>query len=355
MGTRENKEKLTKEKNDLIMEQGKVSIDILKPILEDIKKDNNNSELLQSPEIGVDCAVLNFGEEYILVSSDPITGATSNIGDLVVDVNANDIYASNGEPVGIVLTVLLPENTTQGELKKIMTDIQQRCKSMNISIVGGHTEVTDAVTRPVVSATILGKTRNRKLLKKQNIEELLIKSSNKELDIVLTKDIALEGTNIIACDFVDNIKESLTNIELEYAQGLNHFLSIKEDCRIAFEHSENIYLHDVTEGGVFGGLYEMFEHLDLGFEVYKEKINILEVTKKLCNVLNINPYRLISSGSLLIVCENGKELVEKYKKSEIKSEVIGKVTKNKTKYIVDNGLFEVLEQPNGDDLFRIEV
>lgn len=345
-------------KDDLVMEQGKVNIDILKPILDEIKKNNTNEELLQSPKIGVDCGVLDFKDEMVLVSSDPITGATANIGDLIVDVNANDIYASNGEPVGIVLTVLLPNNSTQGELRKLMADIQKKCEKMNISLVGGHTEITDAVTRPVVSATILGKTKNRKLLKKQNVEKLLLNSDNKELDIVLTKYIALEGTNIIACDFTDKIKEHLTHDELVYAQDLAHFLSIKKDCEIAFKHSENIYLHDVTEGGVFGGIYEMFEHLDLGYEIYVEKINVLDITKKLCDILNISPYKLISSGSLLIVCENGENLVEKYKKQNIKAEVIGKVkekiAEKENKYIIDNGIKSILEQPNGDDLFKID-
>ncbi len=173
------------------MEQGKVSIYLLKPILDNIGT-SLNKEVIQSAEIGVDCGILDFDDEYILVSADPITGATSNIGELVVDVNANDIFASNGEPVAIILTILLPESSTKEELFEIMKDVTAKCKKMNIDIVGGHTEVTDAVIRPVISATILGKSKNKKLLKKRNIEV--------DYDIVLTKHIALEGTNIIAWD-----------------------------------------------------------------------------------------------------------------------------------------------------------
>ncbi len=330
------------------MEQGKVSIDLLKSILENINTNNNNKEVIQSPEIGVDCAVLDFVDEYVLVSADPITGATSNIGELVVDVNANDIYASNGVPVGIILTVLMPVNSTENDLKTIMSDIHKKCKSMNITIIGGHTEVTDAVNRPVVSATILGKTKNKKLLKKQNILE--------DFDIVLTKNVALEGTNILSCDAETFLKKNsdLTDDELRYGKSLTHFLSIKDDCEIAFEHDQNIYLHDVTEGGVFGGLYEMFEHLDFGFEVDVDNIAVLDVTEKICRVFDLDPYRLISSGSLLIACENGEKLVNKFKDRDILANVIGKVTKSKEKIIVINNERRVLEEPKGDELFKVD-
>ncbi len=329
------------------LEQGKVNIKLLQEILGNINKNGCNKEVIQSPEIGVDCAVLDFGDEYLLVSADPITGATSNIGELVVDVNANDIYASNGVPVGIILTILMPVNSTDEDVSQIMADISEKCRSMNITIIGGHTEVTDAVNRPVVSATILGKTKDRKLLKKQSIKD--------GFDIVLTKHIALEGTNILACDYESSLVEKLTNDDLFFAKNLTQFLSISDECKIAFAHDENIFLHDVTEGGVFGGLYEMFEHLDYGFEVNVGNVPVLEVTKKICNVFGINPYKLISSGSLLIVCENGDELVKAFRKKNIVANVIGKVTKNADKVIINEGKSEILQQPCGDDLFRITV
>ncbi len=333
--------------NNKPLEQGKVNIELLQEILENINKNVYNKEVRQSPEIGVDCAVMDFEDEYLLVSADPITGATSNIGELVVDVNANDIYASNGVPVGIILTILMPVNSTNEEVSQIMSDISEKCSSMNISIIGGHTEVTDAVVRPVVSATILGKTKNRKLLKKQSVKD--------GFDIVLTKHIALEGTNILACDYENNLVNKLTNDELFFAKNLTQFLSISDECKIAFAHDENIFLHDVTEGGVFGGLYEMFEHLDLGFEVNVSNIPVLEVTKKICNLFEINPYKLISSGSLLIACENGQELVDMFRKKNIVANVIGKVTKNTNKVIVNEGKSEILQQPSGDDLFKINL
>ncbi len=329
------------------LEQGKVNIELLQEILENINKNGCNKEVIQSPEIGVDCAILDFGDEYLLVSSDPITGATSNIGELVVDVNANDIYASNGIPVGIILTILMPINSTDEDVSMVMADISTKCSSMNITILGGHTEVTDAVTRPVVSATILGKSKNRKLLKKQSIKE--------GFDIVLTKHIALEGTNILACDYENYLEDKLSNDELFFAKNLTQFLSISEECKIAFSHNENIFLHDVTEGGVFGGLYEMFEHLDYGFEVNAGSIPVLEVTKKISGIFEINPYKLISSGSLLIACENGQELVDLFRKKNIVANLIGKVTKNKDKVIVNEGKSQILQQPSGDDLFKIKL
>ncbi len=328
------------------MEQGKVKIDLLKLILDDINKNNKNEEVIQNPEIGVDCGVLDFGNEYVLVSADPITGATSNVGELVVDINANDIYSANGVPVGIVLTILLPVSSTDDDLKKIMSDINNKCKKMNISIIGGHTEVTDAVIRPVISATILGKTENRKLLQKQNIEL--------GYDIVLTKNVALEGTNILACDYEDYLKKYLSNEELEKAKNLSQFLSIKNDSETAFNHSEKIYLHDVTEGGVFGGLYEMFEDSSFGFKIDVTKIPILNITQKICNIFNINPYKLISSGSLLIACEDGEKLVKDLENKNIIANVIGKVIDDKKKILKysEDDIREI-EMPNGDDLFKI--
>ncbi len=327
------------------MELGKINIDLLQSIINEINNSDLNKEVIQSPEIGVDCAVLDFGEEYIFVSTDPITGATNNIGELVIDVNANDVFASNGVPIGVVLTILLPVGSTEKYLRELMSDIYRKCKSMNISIIGGHTEVTDAVNRTVVSATILGKTTKRKLLKKQSLKP--------DYDIVLTKHIALEGTNILASDFEDVLKENLDPCEIEFAKNLSQFLSIKTDCEIAYSHSEDIYLHDVTEGGILGGIYEMFENSQVGFEIDIDRIPVLTVTKQICKIFDIDPYRLISSGSLIIGCKDGKSLVDKFEEFNVKASVIGRVTENKDKIIIKDGIERILESPQGDELFKV--
>ncbi len=131
------------------MKIGKVPENVLKrSVFKQIK--SKREEVLVHPGVGEDCAVLGLApDEVFVLSTDPITGAVSDIGTLAVHVTANDLASAGAEPVGILLTILLPQSAAEADLKFLMKEIESACESLKIEIIGGHTEVTAAVNQAV--------------------------------------------------------------------------------------------------------------------------------------------------------------------------------------------------------------
>ena len=168
-----------------------------------------------------------------------------------------------------------------------------------MEILGGHTEVTEAVNRIVVSCTAIGKGK---------AQDAVATSGAKLGDeIVVTKLLCMEGTSIIVNDYLDRVQDVLTHKEIEIAKDYVNSISVVNEGRIAGEFGVNS-MHDITEGGVLGALWEVAEASNLGFKVYNDKMPISEITYKMCEKLNIDPLKFISSGSMLITTTNGKEL-----------------------------------------------
>ena len=142
------------------------------------------------PKTGEDCSAMDPGGEMCVFSTDPITGATRDVGYLAVHVNCNDVFSAGAEPVGILMTVLLPPQSEESILEELMAGTLQAAAELGIEVLGGHTEVTDAVTKPVISATVIGKTKDRKM----------VCTGGAEIgqDVIMTKWAGLEGTAILA-------------------------------------------------------------------------------------------------------------------------------------------------------------
>jgi len=326
------------------MELGKISTEILKNIIIDtvnsgIKKD----EVIIKPSIGEDCTAVDLKDEFCVLSTDPITGASENIGKLAININVNDIASSGAVPVGIMTTILLPPQSTERDLKIIINDLYNYAKEAEVEIIGGHTEVTDAVTRPVISCTVIGKTINKKF----------ITSSGAELgqDVVMTKWAGVEGTAIIATEFEKELKNNISQITIDNAKKLYKSISIVKEAMISYNFGATC-MHDVTEGGIYGACWEIADCSSVGIEIYNENIPILDETKIICSYFNINPYKLISSGSLLITCYNGKKLIEILEKNNIKAAIIGKII-NKDKTVVFEDKKIILEEPESDELYKL--
>lgn len=328
------------------MEIGKISTKLLKNIIiEPAKNIAEKKEILIKPEIGEDCAAIDFENEICVLSSDPITGTSENIGKLAVNINANDIASSGAEPIGILITVLLPPSCTENDFEKIINSIYDNANKAGISVLGGHTEVTDAVTRPVISCTAVGKTKNR----------VFISSGGAKIgdDVLMTKYAGLEGTSIIANDFENELAGNIDSDLIENAKGLKNQLSVIKEGKIAAEFGV-LCMHDVTEGGIFGACYEIAFCSDAGIEIYEDKIPVLDETKAICDFFNLNPYRLISSGCMLISCKDGARLADIFEKNGIKASIIGKITE-KDKYIIKNNEKKVLNEPESDELYKVKA
>ena len=279
------------------------------------------NEVIVYPEAGEDCAVIRATEGLVFFSSDPITGARSELGALAVHINCNDIAASGAEPLGVMLTLLLPPSMNTDAVKEIMESAEDACKGLRIDVLGGHTEFTYAVNTPVVSATAVGMAR--KAIKSKAMEE--------GDSIVMTKAAGIEGTWLIAADYMEFLRSkyteklSLTEEEEAEAAGLFKKISVLPESRVMAKH-EVSGMHDVTEGGVYGAVAEMCFNCGLGAEIITSKIPVPPVTQKICKLTGLDPYRLLSSGSMLCACKKPKPLIEALKAAGTEAAVIGKIT-----------------------------
>lgn len=324
------------------MKIGKVSNELLQTLIFD-SMTHNRKEVIIRPNIGEDCSVLEFDkDENIVLSTDPITGATQNIGKLAVHISCNDVSTSGAEPVGLLVTILLPPNSTEEELKIIMDDIIKTANKSNVEIIGGHTEITDAVTRPVVSTTVVGK------VKKENM--IATKGALVGQDLILTKWAGLEGTAILANEYEQELTKRLGKQVVESAKEFAEQLSVVPESKIA-SLCDVTSMHDVTEGGVLGAIWEIAQCAEVGVDINIDSILVKEETIQICNVFGISPYRLISSGCMLMTTFKADKCIEELKKNGIVANIIGKITKE-GKYTIKEGKKVELLPPDSDELYK---
>ncbi len=305
-------------------------------------------EVLQGPMQGEDCAALELAADEILVlSTDPITATEENIGYLAVHVTLNDLAAAGAEPIGLLATVLLPPDYPQSSLENIFAELRQTAFAQSLAILGGHTEVTDAVNRAVLSITGVGKLPKAKAL--------LGKAMQAGDSIVMTKYAALEGTSILAKAKAEELSACFSRDFLSRAQAMDSFISVLPESRVAMDCAEAGLkaMHDITEGGVLGALWELAAKADKGLEVDLAAVPILRETIEISEFFDINPYKLISSGSMLMIAENGDALVKALEGAGIPAKLIGRLLDTKEKVACYSGIRQAILPPAGDELYKV--
>ncbi len=317
------------------MHTGKVPAKVLKgsifPYL-----GSSNPKVKIGPSIGEDGAVILNEGKYLVISTDPITGTEESIGSYAVHVNANDIASKGAKPAYMTLTIMLPVNTSQKVLKKITREAGKEAEKLGITIVGGHTEVTDMIDKPLLVGCMIGFTS--KLLKAENIQE--------GCKIILTKGAGIEGTSILSQRYVHILEsKGLKKRVINQAQKLRGKISVLKEAMLVQDRC--VFLHDPTEGGILGGLHEICDRAKKGFRVAKEKIIIPPEVEVVCSILAINPLKLIGSGALLVIAkpENSDKILTKLDENGVDASLIGEITSS----ITDRNLDRV-EQ---DELWRI--
>lgn len=303
-------------------------------------------EVLLGAGIGEDCAAVKLAEDEIFIlSTDPITGTAKDIGKLAIQITVNDLASSGAEPVGVLLTILLPENAKESHLKKIMLQMEEACAAAKVQIMGGHTEVTSVVNQPVVTVCGVGKVKEGKLV--------LTSGARPGMDIVVSKWIGIEGTSIIAKEKEEELQTRFSKAFIDRAKELDAYLSVLSEAQVAVSSGVSA-MHDVTEGGIFGALWEMGEASGVGLDIDLKKIPIRQETVEICEFYDLNPYRLISSGCMLMATEDGNKLVRELEKAGIHAVVIGKATEGKDRVIrKDEEEHSFLERPKTDELYKI--
>ncbi len=307
-----------------------------------------NKNVLVGPAVGEDAAAIALNGDLVLIfSSDPITGAIRNAGWLCVHVNANDVASMGARPRWMVLTVLLPENSSENLLAEIMKGADKACRNLGVSIVGGHSEVTPGLKAPILMGSMLGTTTK---------DKLTTSSGAKPGDlIVMTKTAGVEGTAILASDLYDFLAKSLDREILERAKEFIKRISVVEEALAAIETGGVTAAHDVTEGGFSGALHELADASGVGFIVDEGKIPLAEETKLICKVLGVDPLSLIGSGSLLLTVK--PEMIDKVLNAilgvGVKPSVVGKIVKEERLIRRKDGRVEVLKRPLRDELWRV--
>lgn len=324
------------------MKIGKVSNELLQSAIFD-KELYERPEVIIRPNIGEDCSVLEFGhDENIVLSTDPITGATQHIGRLAVHISCNDVSTSGAEPIGILVTILLPPGSSEEDFKTIMKDVVESARESNIEIIGGHTEVTDAVTRPVVSTTVIGK------VKKENM--LATKGALVGQDIILTKWAGFEGTAILANEYEDLLTKRLGKDIVDAGKKLGDYLSVVPESQIA-RNCDITSMHDATEGGLLGAIWEVAECANVGATINIDQILVREETQKICELFEISPYKLISSGCMIMTTFESEKCLHELEKLNIEATIIGKITQE-GKYMIIDGIKQEIQPPESDDLYK---
>ena len=282
----------------------------------------NDKSVIIGPKTGIDCAVLRCTKNILIAKSDPVTLVGKDTGNYLVNVNVNDIAVMGGVPRWFLTVLIFPAGTTFPQIEEIFRQISNECKKLGINWVGGHTEISTNVERVVASGLIFGHPVKKKFK---------IPKPKKGNALILVKEIGIEGASIIAREKFDTLKKSFSSTFLKKAMNSVNQpgISVFKESVLLWKHFNISAMHDPTEGGISGGIYEMAEAYNVGFEIYKDKLLFYKPALKLSEYFKLSPFGLISSGCILAITTSSE--AEKIKnflmiKRKVKCEIIGKVT-----------------------------
>jgi hydrogenase maturation factor len=253
-----------------------------------------DARVVVGPRVGEDAAVLDMGDRYLVATTDPITFVTEDLGWYALVVNANDLAVRGAVPRWFLATCLLPEGrTTEAEVTTLFAQLGAACQSQRVALVGGHTEVTPGLDRPIVVGTMLGEVDKARLVTTGGARPGDV--------LVLTKGVPVEGTSIIARTRAVELRaRGYDDAWLARAHGMLARLSVVPEARLAADLVSVHAMHDPTEGGVATALWEMADAAEVGLAVEAERIPVLAEGAALCREFELDPLGTIASGALLL-------------------------------------------------------
>jgi len=303
-----------------------------------------SKDLVVAPSLGVDFGVVRKGGINLIVSSDPVTGVSERVGWYGVNVSANDVSTSGNRPQYLQSIILLPEGASVRDVARVSAEIHSTASKLRVTIVGGHTELTPGLHRPIVITTVFAFARSY-----VTAADAVAGDS-----ILITKTAGVEGTAICASDspgLVAKIGESA----VKRARAYFRRMSVVDEAVAAFETGAVHAMHDCTEGGVLGAVYEMSIASGLGFELREANVPVATETKEICSALRVDPLRLISSGTLLLSVKPGREEQVKsaVARAGSRATVVGRFTKGSKVLVRKNGVRDLVEDAPTDELWKL--
>jgi hydrogenase maturation factor len=302
---------------------GKLPLGVLQALLEKYAKPSGESHGVKvGAGLGRDAAVIDLGDRLLIAKTDPITFVAEDIGYYALHINANDVACMGGEPKWFLATLLLPESTTTTTLvESIFQQLGEACKKIDVTLCGGHTEITPGLDRPIIAGCLLGEAPAGRFFSPERIEA--------GDAIILTKGLAVEATSIIGREHAQKLIEIF---DAEFAQNCKRFLydpgiSVLPEARLAW-YEEGIHaLHDPTEGGLANAIYELIVERDLGVQIHVETIPLFPESKLLCDHFHLDILGLIASGALLIIGAEPActQLLPRLHREKITATIIGRI------------------------------
>ena len=274
------------------MNIGKFPPELLERLLE--SADLDDPRVVLGPRVGEDAAALDFGDRLLIAKSDPVTFATDRAGWYAVQVCANDVACTGAVPRWFLATLLVPESFGTDDATRLFDDVLEACRSLGVALIGGHSEVTYGIERPIVMGTMLGEVEKDRLITTRGAQE--------GDSIVVTKGLAIEGTSLLARDFPGELRAAgLEESVIESSAALLDTLGISvikdaQTCTQTEVHS----MHDITEGGIVTALHEVAAASGLGVAVEEDSVPILPETAEVCTALELHPLGLLASGAMLV-------------------------------------------------------
>ena len=247
------------------------------------------------PGIGLDCAVVDVGNTLLVLKSDPITFATDEIGRYLVEVNANDIATTGAVPRWLLMTLLLPEGKTTPEfVEQISEQVSRACREINVTVLGGHTEITHGLDRPILVGTLIGEVQHERLVTPRGAV-----AGDR---ILLTKGVPIEATAVLAREVPERLSDVLNPAELAEARAFLHKpgISVLREARVAVEAGKVTAMHDPTEGGLSTALWELAEASDHSLIVDPVTVPVPAIAGRVCRAFGLDPLAAIASGALLL-------------------------------------------------------
>lgn len=328
------------------MRTGKISENVLKRSV--LKRCHAKKEnMVQGPGVGRDCAIFHIeGKKQLITSVSTVIGQMES-GKTAEPVRqgichaANDLLCGGGIPLAVSLSVTLPVEAEESLLREIMDSADSSCAEIGIALSGGHTTVTGAVSAPVIGISAVGTAREQQ-------ERALVPG----LDLVMTGWAGMEGTALLAREREEQLRRRFSLDLVATAQTFDRKLYLGKEAQIAWD-CQAAALHDVSEGGIFGALWEFCESQQVGLEAELKKIPLKQETVEICELLGLNPYCLLSGGALLAAVPDGQRLMMELSGEGIPAVLIGRTTEKKEKVLRNGEECRFLEKPARDEIWRI--
>lgn len=260
----------------------------------------------------------------------------------------NNVIAAGGEPKAVTVAILMPEHSEEAELRTITDNLAKKAEHLKIDIVGGHTELVPTVKSPTVVITAYG---NRLWTNRH-------KEVCEGLDIVMTKWTGLYGGAYLATAKKEELLTRYPESYIDTCAAYMNSTSLMGELEVVRDMSDDlrgsIYAaHDVSNGGVFGALWQLLSACNVGTEFPVSIIPMKQEIIEVCEYFNINPYMLNGQGSLLMITDNGQEIVEAMTEAGINAVILGTTTTGKKRVVTIGEEERFLVAPKGDMLNQV--